>query len=86
MENVNVMNIDGNIVGDVCNGEVLSNGVIGEEGVGGDADEGDGVMNEIISPPPPVSPRRSLRTAAWCGSGRSLFVVGVVGKIPVYMV
>ena len=50
------MNIDGNIVGDVCNGEVLSNGVIGEEGVGGDADEGDGVMNEIISPSPPVSP------------------------------
>ena len=42
---VNVMNVDRDIVDDGCNGEVLSDGVIGEEGVGRDADEGDRVMN-----------------------------------------
>ena len=40
------MNVDGDIVDGGCNGEVLSDGVIGEEGVGGEVDEGDGVMNE----------------------------------------
>ena len=46
MEDVNVMDIDGDIVDGGCNGEVLSDGFIGEERVGGEADKGDGVMNE----------------------------------------
>ena len=37
------MNVDGNIVDGGCNGEVLSDGVIGKNGVVGDADE---VMNK----------------------------------------
>ena len=40
------MNIDADIADGGCNGEVLSDGFIREEGVGRDADEGDGVMNE----------------------------------------
>ena len=40
------MNVDEDIVDGSCSGEVLSDGVIGEEEVGGDADESDGVMNE----------------------------------------
>ena len=36
------MNVDGDIVDDGCNGEMLSNVVIGEEGVGGEVDESDG--------------------------------------------
>ena len=43
---VNVKNVDGDIVDDSCNGEVLGDGVTGEEGVGGEVDEGDGVVNE----------------------------------------
>ena len=38
---VNIMNFDGDIFDDRCNGEVLSDGVIGEEVVGGELDEGD---------------------------------------------
>ena len=38
---VNLMNVDRNIVDGRCNAEVLSDGVIWEEGVGGEADEGD---------------------------------------------
>ena len=37
--------------------------VIGEEEVGGEVDEGDGVMNKGDNPPPPMSLGRSLRTA-----------------------
>ena len=40
------MNVDGDIVDGGRNGQVLSDGVIGEQGVGGEEDEGDGVMNE----------------------------------------
>ena len=41
------MNVDGDIVDSGCKGEeVLSDGVIGKEGVGGEMDEGDGVLNE----------------------------------------
>ena len=40
------MNVDGDMVNGGCNGEVFSNGVIGEEGVDGDCDERAGVMNE----------------------------------------
>ena len=40
------MNVDGNIVDGGCNGEVFSDGVIVEEVVGREVDEGDGVMNE----------------------------------------
>ena len=36
------MNVDGDIVDDGCNGEVLGDGVPDEEGVGGEVDEGDG--------------------------------------------
>ena len=43
---VNVMNVDGNIVDGGCYGEVLSGGVTGEEGVGGEGNKGDGVVNE----------------------------------------
>ena len=43
---VNVINIDGDVVDGGCNGEVLSDGVIGEKRVRGDADEGDVVMND----------------------------------------
>ena len=39
------MNVDGDIVDGGSNGEVLSDRVIGEEGVGWEVDEGDGVMN-----------------------------------------
>ena len=35
------MNVDRDIVDGGCNGEVLSDGVIGEKGVEGDADEWD---------------------------------------------
>ena len=41
------MNVDGDIVNCGCDGEVFSDGVIGEEGVGGELDKGDGVMKEI---------------------------------------
>ena len=41
----NVMNVDRDIVNGGCNGEVLSDGVIEEEGVGGEVSEGDGVMH-----------------------------------------
>ena len=41
------MNVDGDIVDDGCNGEMLSNVVIGEEGVGGEVDESDGEMKEV---------------------------------------
>ena len=37
---------DGGIVDGGCNGEVLSDGVIEEEEIGGEVDEGDGAMNE----------------------------------------
>ena len=50
---VNVMNVDGDIVDGGCNGEVLSDGVIREDGVEGKVDESDGIMNEdnhLISP------------------------------------
>ena len=40
------MNVDGDIVNGGCNGEVLSNGVIGEKGVVTEVDEFDGVVNE----------------------------------------
>ena len=40
------MNVDGDIVDGGCNGEVLSDGVIGEKKVGGEADEGDRAVNE----------------------------------------
>ena len=40
------MNIYGDIVDSGCNGEVLSDGVIEEEGNGGEVDEDDRVMNE----------------------------------------
>ena len=45
-EDINVMSMDDDIVDGGCNGEVLSDGVMGEKEVGGDAYEGDGVMNE----------------------------------------
>ena len=64
---VNVMNVDWDIVDDGCNGEVLGSGVTGEEGVGGDADEGDGVMNEGAESSNSLSPGRSLRTAMQSG-------------------
>ena len=41
---LNVMNLDGDIVEDGCNGEVLCVGVGGEERVGMDVGEGDGVI------------------------------------------
>ena len=41
---VNAMNVDGDIVDGGCDGKVLSDGVIGEEGVGGDANEEDRVI------------------------------------------
>ena len=37
--NVNIMNVDGNILDDGCNGEMLGDGVIGEEGVGREVTE-----------------------------------------------
>ena len=40
------MNFDGDIVYGGCNGQVLIDGAIGEEGVGGEVEEGNGVMNE----------------------------------------
>ena len=40
------MNVDGGIVDGGCNGEVLSDGVMGEEVVGEEVDEGHGGMNE----------------------------------------
>ena len=40
------MNVDGDIVDGGCDGVVLSHGVIGEKGVGGDADKSDRMMNE----------------------------------------
>ena len=43
---VNVINVDGDIVDGGCNEEMLSDGVIGEKGVGWEVDEGGGVMNE----------------------------------------
>ena len=42
------MNVDRDIVDGGCNGEVLSDGVIGEKGVVGDTDESDWVMNEVF--------------------------------------
>ena len=56
--NVNVMNVDGDVFDGGCNGEVLSDGVIGEEGVGADADEGHEVMKELETgeKPPDKSP------------------------------
>ena len=41
-----ILDVDGDIVDGGCNGVVLRDGVIGEKGVGGDADEGDGVMSD----------------------------------------
>ena len=40
------MNVDSDIIDHGCNGEVLSDEVIGEKGVGADVNEGDAVMNE----------------------------------------
>ena len=40
------MNIDGDIVYSGCNGEMFTDGVIMEKGVGGNADEDDGMVNE----------------------------------------
>ena len=42
---VHFINVDGDIVYGGYNGEVLSDGVIEEEGIEGDVDKGDGVMN-----------------------------------------
>ena len=44
---VNVKNVNGDIVEGGCNREVFSDGVIGEEGVGGEPYECDGVMNVV---------------------------------------
>ena len=46
MGDVNFLNVAGDIVDGGCNGEVLSDGVIGEKGVRVVVDEGEGVMNE----------------------------------------
>ena len=40
------MNVNGDIVDGGSNGEVLRDGVIGEEGVGWEMDEDDGMMND----------------------------------------
>ena len=40
------MKVDGDLVNGDCNREMLNIGIIGEEGVGEKADEGDGVMDE----------------------------------------
>ena len=45
-EDVNVMNVNEDIVYAGCNRVVFSDGVIGEERVGGDMNEGDGEINE----------------------------------------
>ena len=41
MGDENVMNVDEDIVHGGCNRKVLSDGVIGEEGIGGEVDEDD---------------------------------------------
>ena len=40
------MDVDGDIIEDGCDGEVLGGGVTGEKGIGGEMGEGDGVVNE----------------------------------------
>ena len=40
------MDVDEDIIVDGCNGEVLTGGVTGKEGVGGVVGEGEGVVND----------------------------------------
>ena len=60
---INIMNVDVDIVDGGCNGEGLSDGVGWGKGVGGDVDEGGGVMIEGNKSSTTVSPGRYLCAA-----------------------
>ena len=70
-EDVNVMDVDGDITDDGCDGELLGGGVTGEEGVCGEVGEGDGVVNEVNKSSTTCITRRVLTDSnvVWKGAG-----------------
>ena len=56
-----VMDVDGDMVDDGCNLEMLGGRLNGEEGVGGQVDEDNGVVNSL---PPDIVPGQSF--GQWC--------------------
>ena len=65
-EDVNIVNVDGDSVDGGCNGEVLNDGVIGEE----EGVEGDGMMNAGIKSSTTRVIRTVLHHPCHCSLGR----------------